>query len=158
GCCPMSSSLEYTCPMHPEIVRPSPGSCPICGMALEPRTVTAVEGENAELVDMTRRFWVAVVFSTPVFLLRMSDLLPGEPLPHWPSGRTWALLELGLSAPVVLWAGLPFFVRGWQSIRRRRPNMFTLIALGVGAAFLYSVVAALAPGVFPAVFLGHGDA
>src|SRR5439155_5102373 len=146
---------EYVCPMHPQIVRDAPGSCPICGMALEPRTVTGDE-ENAELTDMTRRFWVSVALSVPLLVLVMGDMLPGQPLRHALSGRLMAWLQLVLATPVVLWGGWPFFVRGWASIVNRSLNMFTLIALGTGTAYVYSVVAALAPGMFPESFRTHG--
>src|SRR2546426_456498 len=146
---------EYVCPMHPQIVRDAPGSCPICGMALEPRTVTGDE-ENAELKDMTRRFWVSVALSVPLLAFVMGDMLPGQPLRHALSGRLMAWLQLVLATPVVLWGGWPFFQRGWASIVNRSLNMFTLIALGTGTAYVYSVVAALAPGMFPESFRTHG--
>ncbi len=150
-----ATRIEYTCPMHPEIVRDKPGGCPICGMALEPRTVTVEEEENPELVDMRRRFWVSLVLTAPVLFLGMSDLIPGQPVQHAISARTIAWLELLLATPVVLWGGWPFFVRGWQSVVRRSLNMFTLIAMGTGVAYGYSVVAALLPGIFPSSFRGH---
>ena len=123
---------KYTCPMHPEIIRDGPGSCPICGMALEPLTVSLEEEENHELKDMTRRFWIAVLAAIPVFLLGMSDLYPGQPLQQLVSMRTLQWVQLVLATPVVLWCGWPFFVRAWQSIVNRSLNMFTLIGLGVG--------------------------
>ena len=147
---------QWTCPMHPEIVRDAPGACPICGMALEPR-VAAAEGErNPELVDMTRRFWVSVVVTAPLLVLAMGSMLPA--LRHVvPAGirsiRSW--LELALATPVVLWGGWPFFVRFRDSIANRSPNMFTLIGLGVAVAYAYSLVAVLAPGLFPPAFRGH---
>ena len=143
---------EWTCPMHPEIVRDQPGPCPICGMALEPRVVTAVEQENPELVDMTRRFRVSLALTTPILALMAAELIPGQPLHHvLPAGvKNW--IELALAAPVVLVGGWPFFQRGWASVVNRSLNMFTLIALGVGAAFGYSVMATLVPGVFPNAF------
>ncbi len=144
-----STRIEWTCPMHPQIVRDQPGTCPICGMALEPRTVS-LEEENPELRDMSRRFWVSVVLTLPVFLLGMSDLLPGQPVQHAISPRTLAWIELVLATPVVLWGGWPFFQRGWASVVNRSLNMFTLIALGTGVAFVFSVVATLAPGLLPA--------
>jgi Cu+-exporting ATPase len=148
--------VEYTCPMHPEIVRDEPGACPICGMALEPRTVTLDEGPNPELVDMTRRGWIAALLGAPVFLLTMGDMLLGPGL----GGRVnmaWTnWLGLALATPVVWWAGWPFFARGWASIVNRSPNMFTLIALGVGAAYVYSAAATLVPGFFPEGFRMHG--
>jgi Cu+-exporting ATPase len=142
--------VEYTCPMHPEVVRDAPGTCPICGMALEPKTVELTEEENPELVDMRRRFWVSIILALPVFLLGMSDLLPGMRSSSWLS---W--LQLVLSSPVVLWCGWPFFVRAWQSIANRHLNMFTLIGLGVGVAYVFSVIATVTPGVFPHSFRGH---
>ena len=146
----------YTCPMHPEIVRDAPGSCPICGMALEPRTVGAVEGPDPELVDMTRRFWIGLVLTLPLLAFVMGDMLPGQPLRHLIPGRVSAWLQFGLATPVVLWAGWPFFQRGWASVVNRSLNMFTLIALGTGMAYVYSVVGVLAPGLFPASFRTHG--
>src|SRR5436189_4029927 len=150
-----TTSTEYVCPMHPQIVRNAPGSCPICGMALEPRTVTA-DKENAELKDMTRRFWVSVAFSVPLLVFVMGDMLPGQPLRHVLSGWLIAWLQLVLATPVVLWGGWPFFVRGWASIVNRSLNMVTLIALGTGTAYVYSVVTAIAPGIFPESFRTHG--
>lgn len=143
--------VEYTCPMHPQIVRNQPGSCPICGMALEPRNVTA-SASNPELDDMTRRFWIGVVLTIPLLAVMVSDILPGHPLQHLLSGQLLGWIELALATPVVLWAGWPFFERGWASIVHRSPNMFTLIAIGTGAAYLYSVAAVVAPGIFPSTF------
>src|SRR3989475_291237 len=152
-----TTRTEYVCPMHPQIVRDAPGSCPICGMALEPRTVTGDE-ENAELKDMSRRFWVSVALSVPLLVFVMADMLPGPPLRHGLSSRLIAWLQLVLATPVVLWGGWPFFQRGWASVVNRSLNMFTLIALGTGTAYVYSVVAAVAPGVFPESFRAHrGD-
>jgi cation transport ATPase len=146
---------EYTCPMHPEIRQPGPGSCPICGMALEPVLVTADTGPNAELADMTRRFWVGVVLSIPVLILGMGgDLFPA--LHDLISPRTSAWVQLVLATPVVLWAGWPFFQRGWTSVRTMHLNMFTLIAMGTGVAWLFSVVATVAPGIFPEAFRMDG--
>jgi P-type Cu+ transporter len=150
-----SIKTEYVCPMHPEIVRSEPGSCPICGMALEPRTVTLEEEANPELVDMTRRFWVGVVLSAPIAFLAMSEMIPGEPLQHILSVRLLTWFQLVLATPVVLWGGWPFFERGWHSIVNRSLNMFTLIAIGVGTAYLYSVVATIFPDIFPESFYGH---
>ena len=150
-----ASKTEWTCPMHPEIVRDAPGDCPKCGMALEPRTVSAEEEENAELVDMRRRFRTSAVLTVPLFLVAMADFLPGRPLENLASHRTLGLLELALATPVVLWGGWPFFVKGWKSIVHRSLNMFTLIGLGVGVAYLYSLVAKLFPGIFPASFRGE---
>jgi Cu+-exporting ATPase len=141
--------------MHPEIVRNAPGSCPICGMALEPRTVTLDGEENVELRDMSRRFWVSVALAAPVLFLAMADMIPGQLVGHLVSARAVTWLELFLATPVVLWGGWPFFERGWQSLVNRSPNMFTLIALGVGTAYVYSVTATLLPGLFPDSFRGH---
>ena len=153
-----ATRVEYTCPMHPQIVRPGPGSCPICGMALEPRTVIAEVPENPELVSMTRRFWTSVALTIPVLLLGMSDLIPGQPLQRFLTMSAIGWIELGLATPVVLWGGWSFFERGWTSVVNRSLNMFTLIALGSGTAFLYSVVAVLFPQLFPATFRGTGGA
>ncbi len=153
-----STRIEYVCPMHPEIVRPEPGSCPICGMALEPRTVVADEQPNPELADMTRRFWVGLVLATPTFLLSMSEMIPGQPVQHALPGNVSNWIELALATPVVLWCGAPFFQRGWASLVNRSLNMFTLIALGTGVAYVYSVAATVAPGLFPGAFRGHGGA
>ena len=142
---------EYTCPMHPEIVRNQPGNCPICGMALDPRDIS-VESANPELVNMTRRFWLGVALTFPLLVVMVSDILPGHPIQHLLSGALNGWIEFALATPVVLWAGWPFFERGWESVIHRSPNMFTLIAIGAGSAYLYSVVAVAAPGVFPATF------
>jgi len=146
----------YTCPMHPEVRQPGPGSCPICGMALEPVSIGAEEGPDPELVDMTRRFWIGLGLTLPLLVFAMGDMLPGEPLRHLLPARVSAWLQLLLATPVVLWAGWPFFVRGWASVVNRSLNMFTLIALGTGMAYVYSVVGTVAPGVFPASFRAHG--
>jgi P-type Cu+ transporter len=151
-----SSGQIYVCPMHPEVQQVGPGTCPKCGMALEPRTATADEEVNPELVDMNRRFWVGVALTAPLFVLAMSEMLPGRPL-HRAIGEnvvTW--IQFGLASPVVLWGGLPFFQRGWASVTHRSLNMFTLIALGTGAAYGFSVVATLLPGVLPHSLRGHG--
>ena len=148
--------VEYTCPMHAQIVRPGPGVCPICGMALEPRTVIAEEPENPELVTMTRRFWASVALTIPVLVLGMSDLIPAQPLQRLLTMRAMGWIELALATPVVLWGGRPFFERGWASLVNRSWNMFTLIAMGTGTAFLYSVVAVLFPQLFPVTFRGMG--
>jgi Cu+-exporting ATPase len=144
--------IEYTCPMHPEIVRDEPGSCPICGMALEPRTITVGEEENAELVDMSRRFWVSLLLTVPVFLIAMAEVIPGLEGVGGVSKRSLIFIQLILATPVVLWGGWPFFVRGWQSVVNRSLNMFTLIGLGVFVAYAYSMVAALLPAIFPDSF------
>ena len=149
-----AGAAEWTCPMHPEIVRTEPGSCPICGMALEPRTISLEDEPNPELDDMTRRFQVSVALTVPVFLLAMSEFLPGSLgrlVP--PSALAW--VQLALATPVVLWGGWPFFVRGWHSVTNRSLNMFTLIALGVGVAYIYSVIATVFPGLFPHSFRMH---
>ncbi|MCE5262070.1 MAG: copper-translocating P-type ATPase [Deltaproteobacteria bacterium] len=150
------SKMEWVCPMHPEIVRDAPGSCPICGMALEPKTTTAEEEENPEFIDMTRRFRVSAVLTVPLFIIAMRHHIPGLSFIDRlfsPEYLKW--LELTLATPVVLWGAWPFFVRGWQSVVTWNPNMFTLIGLGVGLAYLYSIVAALFPGLFPESFRGE---
>jgi Cu+-exporting ATPase len=144
----------YTCPMHPEIEQDGPGSCPICGMALEPKTISAASpGDDSELTDMTRRLWVGAALTLPVFLLAMSHLIPNA-LP-WMSGDASRWLQFALTTPVVLWAGWPFFVRGWYSVLSRHLNMFTLIAIGVGVAWLYSCVALFFPDWFPPTAAHH---
>jgi P-type Cu+ transporter len=148
----IATRTEYTCPMHPQIIRTEPGSCPICGMALEPRTAVVDEPENPELISMTRRFWVAVALAIPVVALGMSDLIPGQPVQHLLSMRAIGWIQLALATPVVLWCGWPFFERFWLSLANRSLNMFTLIGLGTGTAFLYSAIAVLAPSIFPASF------
>jgi Cu+-exporting ATPase len=146
--------VEYTCPMHPEIRQMGPGACPKCGMALEPVTASAGEEDNAELKDMTRRFWVSLVLTIPVLLVAMADFIPGRPLAELSSPRVWAWFELIVATPVVLWGGWPFFVRAWQSVVNKSLNMFTLIGLGVAVAYSYSVIAAVMPGIFPDSFRG----
>ena len=147
---PVIAGATYTCPMHPEVRQVGPGSCPICGMALEPLTVTADSGPNHELLDMTRRFWIGLALALPVFILEMGGhvtgltMLLGQQLSNW--------IQLVLATPVVLWAGWPFFVRGWQSLLTRNLNMFTLIAMGTGVAWSYSIIATLFPHLFPAAF------
>src|SRR5262245_43011664 len=148
--------VEYTCPMHPEIVRDQPGSCPICGMALEPRTVAVDQGPNPELVDMTRRFQIATLLAAPVLLMAMGDMLLGPGLGGRLDLRLANWIGLALTTPVVWWGGWPFFQRGWASIVNRSPNMFTLIAIGDGAAYSYYAAATLAPGLFPEGFRMHG--
>lgn len=153
---PVPEGTIYTCPMHPEIRQIGPGSCPICGMALEPEIASADTGPNPELIDMTRRFWVGLVLTLPVFVLEMGSHLVGghgfidQTLSNW--------IQFALATPVVLWAGWPFFVRGWQSLLTRNLNMFTLIAMGTGVAWTYSVIATFAPGIFPPAFRGHDGA
>ena len=148
---PAIPGVIYTCPMHPEIRQEGPGSCPICGMALEPETVAAEAPPNHELIDFTRRFWIGLVLTLPVFALEMGGHLTDVHMLL--SGQMSNWIQLLLATPVVLWCGLPFFQRGWTSLRTRRLNMFTLIAMGVGVAWLYSVVAVVAPGLFPPAFL-----
>ncbi len=150
-----ATKTEYVCPMHPEVVQDHPGDCPKCGMALEPRTVT-FEETNPELVDMTRRFWMGLVLALPVFILAMSDMIPGQPLKDTLSAGASNWVQFILATPVVLWVGLPFFQRGWASIVNRSLNMFTLIAMGTGTAYLYSAVATIMPGLFPASFRTAG--
>jgi Cu+-exporting ATPase len=150
---PVPEGAIYTCPMHPQIRQVGPGACPICGMALEPEMVTADSGPNPELADMTRRFWIGLLLTLPVFALEMGGHLTGA---HGlVPAATSNLIQFALATPVVLWAGWPFFVRGWQSLLTRNLNMFTLIAIGTGVAWLYSVVATFAPGLFPQDFRGH---
>jgi Cu+-exporting ATPase len=149
---------EYTCPMHPEIVRLEPGFCPICGMALEPRTVTVEDEANPELRDMTRRFWVSVGLTLPLLVMAMAEMVGGEQVSQAFSGRLLLWVQLALATPVVLWGGWPFFERGWASLVNRSLNMFTLIAIGIGTAYGYSVVATLFPDIFPHAFRGHGGA
>jgi Cu+-exporting ATPase len=148
---PPVEKTEWTCPMHPEIVRQEPGSCPICGMALEPRTII-VEEDNPELRSMARRFWTSLVLTAPILLLMVSEMLPGQPIQARLSANALLWIQFVLATPVVLWGGWPFFARGWQSVVNRRLNMFTLIALGTGAAYLYSAAATLLPGIFPETF------
>jgi Cu+-exporting ATPase len=162
GACPKCGmalepeAVEYTCPMHPEIIRNAPGNCPICGMALEPRVAAGVHAEDdSELRSMQKRLWVGIVLSIPLLAISMGGMAPGSPLHNLPAGwMEW--LQLVFATPVVLWGGWPFFQRGWASIVNRHLNMFTLIAMGTGTAYLFSVVATIAPGIFPSSFLGHG--
>jgi P-type Cu+ transporter len=153
---PPPEGAIYTCPMHPEVRQAGPGSCPICGMALEPLLPTAGVGPDPELADMTRRFWIGLALTVPLFLLDMAGHV--FDLHHLIGHATANFIEFALATPVVLWAGAPFFVRGWQSVVTRNLNMFTLIALGTGVAFLYSAIATLAPGLFPPAFRGPGGA
>ncbi len=155
---PMPKGTQYTCPMHPEIVRDEPGDCPLCGMALEPMGVpTGAEGPNPELVDFTRRLWISALLALPLFVIAMAPMV-GLPLRDWIGERLAIWIEFALATPVVLWAALPFFKRGWSSILNRSPNMWTLISIGVGAAYLYSVAATLFPDLFPHEVRGHGGA
>jgi Cu+-exporting ATPase len=153
-----SSRTEWTCPMHPEIVRDEPGNCPICGMALEPRTIDTEQAEqNPELTDMSRRFWFAAALTVPLVIIAMGDMLPGRPVSQLFSMRTRTLIELALATPVCLWSAWPFYVRAVQSVKNRSLNMFTLIGLGVSVAYVYSLIAALFPDIFPASFREHGE-
>ena len=147
----LPTKVQYTCPMHPEIVQDEPGDCPKCGMALEPMTVTLDEEESPELDSMTRRFWVSAAISIPVIILAMGELV-GLSFEWLASPRILSWIELVLATPVVLWGGWPFFVRGWQSVVNRNLNMFTLIGLGTGVAYIYSVVATVFPEIFPGSF------
>ena len=159
GAAPATAAATiWTCPMHPEIRRDAPGACPICGMALEPLAPSAEEGENHELQDMTRRFRVGVALSVPLLWSMLGELFPAiNPMRLFPhSAVAWA--QLALATPVVLWAGWPFFVRGWQSVVNRSLNMFTLIALGTGAAWLFSIVATVVPSVLPPSFSDESGA
>jgi P-type Cu+ transporter len=156
---PRDGTALYTCPMHPQIVQQGPGNCPICGMALEPVAPTAAdEGPNPELVDMTRRFWVGLGLTAPLVILAMGRHIPGVPFDRWFSPHVLNWVEFVLATPVVLWGGSPFFRLAWASVRTWHLNMFTLIGLGVGVAWLYSVVATVVPGIFPAAFRDtHGQ-
>ena len=149
------SGTIWTCPMHPQVRETSNTGCPICGMALEPETVSAEE-DTTELEDMTRRFWVGLVLSVPLIAFVMGEMIPGNPLGDLINPTLGVWLQAALATPVVLWAGWPFFEKGWQSVKRRNLNMFTLIAMGVGVAYVYSLVATFAPGLFPDSFQGHG--
>ncbi len=149
-------NTEYVCPMHPEIVRKERGSCPICGMALEPRVASAVEEENPELAEMSRRFWISLPLATVLFVVAMSEMIPGRPIHAAVGEGRMPWLQMALATPVVFWGGWPFFVRGWMSVARRNLNMFTLIALGTGVAYGYSVFSVLLPDRLPHGFRGHG--
>jgi len=153
---PPAGAVIYTCPMHPEIVSDRPGNCPKCGMALEPQTATLDEGPNPELVEMGRRFWACLVLTAPLLVMAMAEMIPGQSLERVVPGQVAVWVQLVLATPVVLWGGASFFARGWASVVHRSLNMFTLIALGTGAAYAYSVAATLFPDVFPASFRGHG--
>ncbi len=150
---PVPAGTIYTCPMHPEIRQPGPGSCPICGMALEPELVSADTGPNPELADMTRRFWIGLALAAPVFALEMGGHLAD--LHQWLGQQTSNWIQLLLATPVVLWAGWPFFERAWTSLKTRNLNMFTLIAMGTGVAWVYSIIGTVWPGLFPATMRGH---
>ena len=149
-----ATKTQWTCPMHPEIVRDGPGSCPICGMALEPKTITAATEENPELRDMTRRFWTSVLLGIPLVAFSMLRMTPLIPALHHITPRLGNWIEFALATPIVLWCGWPFFQRGWASVKFRSPNMFTLIAMGVGVAYLYSAAATIAPQLFPSHEMG----
>ncbi|HBP21772.1 MAG TPA: copper-transporting ATPase, partial [Planctomycetes bacterium] len=151
-----SRKRQYTCPMHPEVVQNGPGSCPICGMALEPLEAGEEDEQDPELTSMSRRFWISAALTLPVFGVAMSEMIPGQPLQARVSAQVLVWLQLALATPVVLWGGWPFFQRGWASIKTLKLNMFTLIALGTGVAYAYSLVATLAPGLFPPAFKQHG--
>jgi Cu+-exporting ATPase len=151
-----SAEIEHTCPMHPEVRQRGPGACPSCGMALEPVAPSADAAPSAELADMQRRLWVSALATLPVFALAMSEMIPGAPVQRALGGRAIGWIELALATPVVVWGGAPFFVRAARSIARRSLNMFTLIGIGTAAAYGYSVVATLAPGLLPHAFAGHG--
>jgi P-type Cu+ transporter len=150
-----SGKVEYICPMDPEVLSDTPGTCPICGMALEPRTITLDEPANPELDEMKRRFWISLALTAPILLVAMGEMLAAHPLFSLLSGRAATWIQFLLSTPVVLWGGLPFFKRGWSSIVTRKLNMFTLISIGTGTAYLDSVMATLFPGIYPESFLGH---
>ena len=148
------STTKYVCPMHPQIVRDQPGSCPICGMTLEPQTVTLDEEPDRELIDMTRKFWVCAALTIPLLIVVMPHLV-GIDISAKVSNVLLGWAEFAFATPVVLWGGWFFFQRGWESVVHRSPNMFTLIAMGTGVAWLYSVVGVVAPGIFPASFRNH---
>ncbi len=147
---PIGTTTQYTCPMHPEVIRDEPGECPVCGMALEPVTVTVDAPPNPELIDMARRFWISAVLTAPLLVITMGEMVPGFAAFVSGGWNPWA--QFVLAAPVVLWAGWPFFLRGWKSVATRNLNMFTLIAIGTATAFVYSLIAVLAPEIFPAGF------
>ena len=150
--------MIYTCPMHPQIEQDHPGNCPICGMTLEPKTVGAGdEEEQNEIKSLSRKFWIALVLTIPVLLVAMGHAVPGRRFDSIISRQLGKWIEFGLTTPVVLWAGGFFFTRAWQSITNRSLNMFTLIAVGVGAAYVFSAVAVIAPGIFPESFRQLGE-
>jgi len=151
---PAPAGSIYTCPMHPEVRQEGPGSCPICGMALEPLTLTAEAPPNDELIDMTRRFWIGLALTAPVFVLEMGAHIPWLGLHHIVPAGVSAWIQFALATPVVIWAGLPFYQRAWASVVNKSLNMFSLIALGTGAAYLYSLAAIFVPNLFPAGFRG----
>ena len=149
---PPPVDATYTCPMHPKVVQEGPGDCPVCGMALEPMTISLEERPNQELIDMTRRFWVSAALAAPLFVIAMAEHIPGLRLESLLPPEISVWVQFALATPIVLWAGWPFFKRGWASIVSGNLNMFTLIAIGVGTAYLYSVFASLVPDAFPAAF------
>jgi Cu+-exporting ATPase len=149
--------MIYTCPMHPEIEQDHPGPCPKCGMTLEPKSIGAEEEEQRETRSLSRKFWIALVLTIPVLLMAMGHAIPGLDINSIVPGQVGKWIEFALTTPVVLWAGGFFFTRAWQSIVNRSLNMFTLIAVGVGAAYFYSVIAVIAPGIFPSSFRRHGE-
>ncbi len=152
----LPSDVEYTCPMHPEVVQIGPGSCPICGMELEPRVFSLdAKEDTSEFDSMKRRFWIGVILTLPILVMTMGEMLPGNPLMTVFAPRSFSWIQFALATPVVLWGGWPFFQRAWASVVNRSPNMFTLIAIGTGAAYIYSLVALFFPNLFPATFRGH---
>jgi len=153
-----SGKVQYTCPMHPEIVRDEPGDCPKCGMALEPKEGAAQDEEDRELKNMTLRFWTSVGFAVPLIVIAMGRMIPGNPLENWLSAGAWHWVELLLATPVVVWCGWPLLVRGWKSYLRMNLNMFSLIGLGIAVAWVYSLIATVAPGIFPPSFRTEGGA
>jgi len=153
---PVSQGTIFTCPMHPQIRRNAPGSCPICGMALEPEGIPQAEGTSSELKDMSLRFVIGAVFATPIFVLEMGGHLSVLNLDHYVPMAASMWIQLALATPIVLWCAWPFFQRAWTSVLNRSPNMFTLIALGVGVSYLYSLVATFSPSLFPAGLRQHG--
>lgn len=152
-----SRAAGYTCPMHPEIEESQPGDCPKCGMALEPKELSAEEEDDGELRDMTRRFWIGLTLTLPVFVIAMGGMIPGDPIGRVLPASLAKWIELLCATPVVLWAGFPFFKRAWRSVRTWNLNMFTLIAVGTGTAYLYSLAAVLFPGAFPPSFRHNGE-
>ena len=150
-----ATKTEWTCPMHPEIVRDAAGSCPICGMALEPRSATVESEPNPEYLDMRRRFWISAPLALATLVLAMGEMIPGDPLGRWLSVNTRLYLQMALATPVAVWAAWPFYQRAVMSVVNRSLNMFTLIGLGVGVGYVYSVVATLAPTILPPAFRNH---
>jgi len=151
-----SADRQYTCPMHPEVLQRGPGACPKCGMALEPKIASSEEEDSPELAEMSRRFWLSLLLTAPIYVMTMVEMIPGHPFKFPMAARQLTWIQLLLGTPVVLWGGRPFFQRAWASVITRNPNMFTLIAVGTGTAYCYSLVAALFPGLFPGSFRAHG--